>query len=223
MGQVVMLEFCRALKQLAHFTYASSSSVYGLNRTLPFAEDARVDTPSSLYAATKRSGELISHAYSHLYGVPQTGLRFFTVYGALGPAGHGVLPASPRRSWQTAASRSTRGGRAEARFHLRGRHRAASWACRTARQRPASRACSTSATTRSETVDRGLVELLEQSLAARGVAHVCPNPRPRPWRGDMGIGGRDRRFDRLHARHAIGDWHPAFRPVRSVEFRGHAA
>ena len=84
MGQVVMLEFCRALKRLAHFTYASSSSVYGLNRDLPFAEDARVDTPSSLYAATKRSGELISHAYSHLYGLPQTGLRFFTVYGPWG-------------------------------------------------------------------------------------------------------------------------------------------
>jgi len=84
MGQVVMLEFCRKLPRLAHFTYASSSSVYGLNRTLPFAEADRVDTPSSLYAATKRSGELISHAYTHLYGVPQTGLRFFTVYGPWG-------------------------------------------------------------------------------------------------------------------------------------------
>ncbi len=84
MGQVVMLEFCRRLDRLQHFTYASSSSVYGLNDVLPFVEDARVDTPSSLYAATKRSGELISHAYSHLYGLPQTGLRFFTVYGPWG-------------------------------------------------------------------------------------------------------------------------------------------
>jgi UDP-glucuronate 4-epimerase len=84
MGQVVMLEFCRLLPRLAHFTYASSSSVYGLNRVLPFEETARVDTPSSLYAATKRSGELISHAYTHLYGLPQTGLRFFTVYGPWG-------------------------------------------------------------------------------------------------------------------------------------------
>ncbi len=84
MGQVVMLELCRRLKRLAHFTYASSSSVYGLNRELPFEEEARVDTPSSLYAATKRSGELISHAYTHLYGLPQTGLRFFTVYGPWG-------------------------------------------------------------------------------------------------------------------------------------------
>ena len=84
MGQVVMLELCRRLERLQHFTYASSSSVYGLNRELPFAETARVDTPSSLYAATKRSGELISHSYSHLYGLPQTGLRFFTVYGPWG-------------------------------------------------------------------------------------------------------------------------------------------
>jgi UDP-glucuronate 4-epimerase len=84
MGQVVMLEFCRRLPRLAHFTYASSSSVYGLNEVLPFEENARVDRPSSLYAATKRAGELISHAYTHLYHVPQTGLRFFTVYGPWG-------------------------------------------------------------------------------------------------------------------------------------------
>ena len=84
MGQVVMLELARAMPKLAHFVFASSSSVYGLNRELPFSEAARVDQPSSLYAATKRSGELISHAYSHLYGLPQTGLRFFTVYGPWG-------------------------------------------------------------------------------------------------------------------------------------------
>ena len=84
MGQVVMLELARALPRLGHFVFASSSSVYGLNRELPFSEAARVDQPSSLYAATKRSGELISHAYSHLYGLPQTGLRFFTVYGPWG-------------------------------------------------------------------------------------------------------------------------------------------
>ncbi len=84
MGQVVMLELARTLPSLRHFVYASSSSVYGLNRDLPFSEAARVDRPSSLYAATKRSGELISHSYGHLYGVPQTGLRFFTVYGPWG-------------------------------------------------------------------------------------------------------------------------------------------
>jgi len=84
MGQVVILELARQLPRLEHFLYASSSSVYGLNRELPFSEDARVDQPSSLYAATKRSGELISHAYGHLYGLRQTGLRFFTVYGPWG-------------------------------------------------------------------------------------------------------------------------------------------
>jgi UDP-glucuronate 4-epimerase len=84
MGQVVMLELARALPRLEHFVYASSSSVYGLNTKLPFSETDRVDHPSSLYAATKRSGELISHAYTHLYGVKQTGLRFFTVYGPWG-------------------------------------------------------------------------------------------------------------------------------------------
>jgi UDP-glucuronate 4-epimerase len=84
MGQVVMLELARALPRLEHFVYASSSSVYGLNIDLPFTETDRVDHPSSLYAATKRSGELISHAYTHLYGLQQTGLRFFTVYGPWG-------------------------------------------------------------------------------------------------------------------------------------------
>ena len=84
MGQVVMLELARQLPRLEHFVYASSSSVYGLNQDLPFAETDRVDRPSSLYAATKRSGELIGHAYAHLYAVPQTGLRFFTVYGPWG-------------------------------------------------------------------------------------------------------------------------------------------
>jgi UDP-glucuronate 4-epimerase len=84
MGQVVMLELARTLKRLEHFVYASSSSVYGLNTELPFSETDRVDRPSSLYAATKRAGELVSHAYAHLYGLKQTGLRFFTVYGPWG-------------------------------------------------------------------------------------------------------------------------------------------
>ena len=84
MGQVVLLELARRLPRLRHFVYASSSSVYGLNRDLPFEESQRVDQPSSLYAATKRAGELISHSYGHLYGLPQTGLRFFTVYGPWG-------------------------------------------------------------------------------------------------------------------------------------------
>ena len=84
MGHVTMLEAARMLPRLKHLVYASSSSVYGGNTKLPFAESDPVDTPVSLYAATKRADELISHAYSHLYGIPQTGLRFFTVYGPWG-------------------------------------------------------------------------------------------------------------------------------------------
>jgi UDP-glucuronate 4-epimerase len=84
MGQVVMLEMARRLPQLKHLVYASSSSVYGGNTELPFAVDQPVEKPISLYAATKRADELISYTYSHLYGIPQTGLRFFTVYGPWG-------------------------------------------------------------------------------------------------------------------------------------------
>lgn len=84
MGHLVILEAARHMKQCQHLVYASSSSVYGANRKLPFSEADRVDTPLSLYAATKRADELMSHAYAHLYGIPQTGLRFFTVYGPWG-------------------------------------------------------------------------------------------------------------------------------------------
>lgn len=84
MGHLVMLELAKRLPRIEHFVYASSSSVYGGNRKLPFAESDRVDHPVSLYAATKRAGELISESYGHLFGLPQTGLRFFTVYGPWG-------------------------------------------------------------------------------------------------------------------------------------------
>jgi UDP-glucuronate 4-epimerase len=84
MGHLVMLEAARSLPRLQHFLYASSSSVYGGNRNLPYREDDRVDHPISLYAATKRADELISEAYGHIFGLPQTGLRFFTVYGPWG-------------------------------------------------------------------------------------------------------------------------------------------
>jgi UDP-glucuronate 4-epimerase len=84
MGQVVMLEAARLLPGLQHFVYASSSSVYGANQDIPFSIDHRVDRPVSLYAATKRADELITRTYSHLYGLPATGLRFFTVYGPWG-------------------------------------------------------------------------------------------------------------------------------------------
>jgi UDP-glucuronate 4-epimerase len=83
-GQLVLMEACRKLKRLDHFVFASSSSVYGGNTKLPFSIADRVDTPLSLYAATKRAGELISHAFAHVHGMPLTGLRFFTVYGPWG-------------------------------------------------------------------------------------------------------------------------------------------
>jgi UDP-glucuronate 4-epimerase len=84
MGHLVVLEAARRLPGLRHLVYASTSSVYGLNQTMPFRETDRVDTPVSLYAATKRADELMSHAYAHLFGLPQTGVRFFTVYGPWG-------------------------------------------------------------------------------------------------------------------------------------------
>lgn len=82
-GHVNILEGCRHNK-VEHLLYASSSSVYGLNRKMPFSTDDSVDHPVSLYAATKKANELMSHTYSHLYGIPTTGLRFFTVYGPWG-------------------------------------------------------------------------------------------------------------------------------------------
>jgi len=78
-----ILEACRQHK-IAHLLYASSSSVYGSNAKVPFSESDRVDEPVSLYAATKKANELMAHSYSHLYGFPATGLRFFTVYGPWG-------------------------------------------------------------------------------------------------------------------------------------------
>lgn len=83
-GFVNLMEACVRVGGLRHFVFASSSSVYGANAKVPFSEDDNVDHPISLYAATKKSNELIAHSYSHLYGVPVTGLRFFTVYGPWG-------------------------------------------------------------------------------------------------------------------------------------------
>ena len=84
MGTLVVLEAARRIDGLTAITYASSSSVYGANQKQPFSVEDRVDDPVSLYAATKRSCELLARAYSHLYGLPATGLRFFTVYGPWG-------------------------------------------------------------------------------------------------------------------------------------------
>jgi UDP-glucuronate 4-epimerase len=82
-GMLDVLEACRAEKT-GNLIFASSSSVYGLNQSMPFSEKDNVDHPVSLYAATKKANELMAHSYAHLYGIPCTGLRFFTVYGPWG-------------------------------------------------------------------------------------------------------------------------------------------
>src|SRR5690606_8430459 len=83
LGHMTILEGCRH-HGIEHLVYASSSSVYGLNKKMPFSTEDPVDHPVSLYAATKKANELMSHTYSHLYDIPTTGLRFFTVYGPWG-------------------------------------------------------------------------------------------------------------------------------------------
>jgi UDP-glucuronate 4-epimerase len=84
LGFLNILEACRHAKKLPRLVYASSSSVYGGNEKQPFSEEDRVDTPVSLYAATKKANELMAHTYSHLYKFQTIGLRFFTVYGPWG-------------------------------------------------------------------------------------------------------------------------------------------
>lgn len=84
MGHLTVLEMCRHTEGFEHIVYASSSSVYGGNEKLPYSVHDSVDHPISLYAATKRADELMSHSYAHLYDLPQTGMRFFTVYGPWG-------------------------------------------------------------------------------------------------------------------------------------------
>lgn len=83
-GHLSVLELARHARSVKHLIYASSSSVYGTGSVLPYAESERADRPSSLYAATKRADELMSASYTHLFGLKQTGLRFFTVYGPWG-------------------------------------------------------------------------------------------------------------------------------------------
>ena len=83
LGFYNIIEACKNFK-VKNFLYASSSSVYGANKKIPFSEVDSVDHPVSLYAATKKSNEIIAHSYSHLYGIPATGMRFFTVYGPFG-------------------------------------------------------------------------------------------------------------------------------------------
>ena len=103
-----------------HLVYASSSSVYGLDRHVPFGETGAADHPVSLYAATKRANELMAHSYSHLFGIPTTGLRFFTVYGPWGRPRHGAVPVHARAPARR-ADRALQPRGDAARLHLRGR------------------------------------------------------------------------------------------------------
>ncbi len=105
MGQVVMLELARQAPELRHFVYASSSSVYGGNTKTPFAVEDDVSNPVSIYAATKRADELISRTYAHLYKIPATGLRFFTVYEAHGGGPIWRPIRSRGKSWPDSRSR----------------------------------------------------------------------------------------------------------------------
>ena len=120
-GFVNLLEACRH-GGVEHLVYASTSSVYGANVSTPFREDDPVDHPVSLYAATKRSNELMAHTYSHLFGLPTTGLRFFTVYGPWGRPGHvdGALHQGHPRG---RADQGLQPRQDAARLHLRRRHR----------------------------------------------------------------------------------------------------
>ena len=108
-GFLNILEGCR-LSRIEHLVYASSSSVYGGNTHMPFSTHDNVDHPVSLYAATKKANELMAHCYAHLYRLPCTGLRFFTVYG---PWGRPTWPSSSllRPSWRANRSKSITTGR----------------------------------------------------------------------------------------------------------------
>lgn len=106
-GFVSLLEAMKALAPIPPLVYASSSSIYGLNEKAPFAETDQTDRPASLYAATKKSNELLAHTYAHIYGLSCTGLRFFTVYGPWGRPdmaafsfSHAILAGSPVRIFQ---------------------------------------------------------------------------------------------------------------------------
>ena len=121
-GHLSILELARHAPGVKHLIYASSSSVYGTGSALPYAESERADKPSSLYAATKRADELMSASYTHLFGLRQTGLRFFYRVWALGTAGYGVFRVC-RGDLRGPAGDTVRFGAAEAGFHLYRRYR----------------------------------------------------------------------------------------------------
>ena len=120
-GFLNILEGCRHIG-VEHLLYASSSSVYGANTAMPFAVDQNVDHPLSLYGATKKANELMAHSYAHLYGLPTTGLRFFTVYGPWGRPDMAIFTFT-RQHHRGRAHRRLQQRPACARLHLHRRHR----------------------------------------------------------------------------------------------------
>ena len=120
-GFINILEGCRHNK-VQHLVYASSSSVYGGNTKMPFSEHDSVDHPVSLYAATKKANELMAHTYSHLYGLPTTGLRFFTVYGPWGRPDMALFLFT-KAILEGRADRRLQPRQDAARLHLHRRHR----------------------------------------------------------------------------------------------------
>ena len=115
-GFVNVLEGCRH-HGCRHLVYASSSSVYGANTKLPFRTSDNVDHPLSLYGASKKANELMAHSYAHLFNLPTTGLRFFTVYGPWGRPGHGDVDFR-RRDCGRKADQAVQSRQDAARFHL---------------------------------------------------------------------------------------------------------
>ncbi len=190
MGQVAVLEAARRLKGLTHLVYASSSSVYGGNQRMPFAETDRVDTPLSLYAATKRAAELASHAYAHLYALPQTGLRFFTVYGPWGRPdmayyafARAIAAGEPITLYD--------GGRLRRDFTYVDDVVAGVLGCLDRPPPGGRRGCSTSATTRARRSQPWWACWRRGWGAARWCG-MCRRPRPR-WRRPMPTSARSRR------------------------------
>ena len=210
MGHLVMLEAARALPRLRHLVYASSSSVYGLGETFPLDEAGEVDRPTSVYAATKRADELISHAYAHLYALPQTGLRFFTVYGPWGRpdmAYYGFAQAIAAGQPITLYE----GGRLKRDFTYIDDIVAGVVGVLDRPPPPGPPRILNIGNNRAEPVTR-LVALLEQSLGRTAIVREVPRPAADVG-GDVGLGRPHRRTRRLCAHHAAGCRDPALRGV----------
>ena len=232
MGFMNMLEACRH-GQIQHLVYASSSSVYGANRKLPFSEHDGTDHPISLYAATKKANEMMAHSYASLFGLPATGLRFFTVYGPWGRPDMAVYKfthAIARRPRDP--GRQCRQGLA--RLHLcgrhRGRHRAAGRPGALSPIRPGTRkrpirppaprrtGSTTSATTARRSVNH-LIALIEDALGRKANRVDVPLPPGDVLETRADVSGPAPRRG-LRARDLAGGGHRTLRRMVSRVSRG---